>query len=101
MVDKDVRHAHLVLGGLRELNEPLGGETRVDDLEAAADAPEEAGGTPTIYGVATSVEHYISLIHVISFVVASLFREDGREAELAPRANEPFFTTAFRVEVLA
>src|SRR5215217_1356162 len=72
MVDIDVGWAHLVPGGLRELDEHLGRAARVDDLEVAADAPEQACGTPTIQGVATSVEHYIPLIHGVCFLVASL-----------------------------
>src|SRR5215203_1134760 len=95
MVDIDVGWAHLVPGGLRELDEHLGRAARVDDLEVAADAPEQACGTPTIQGVATSVEHYIPLIHGVCFLVASLLREDRKEAELAHPANAVFVTTFF------
>src|SRR5918995_1286145 len=79
MVDIEVGWAHLVPGGLRELDEHLGRAARVDDLEVAADAPEQACGTPNIQGVATSVEHYIPLIHGVCFLVASLLREDRKE----------------------
>ena len=96
MVDKDVGRTHLLLSAIRELSEHLGGAAaRVDDIEVAADAPEQACGTSTIQGAATSVEHYLPLIHVLSFLVASLLREDCKEAEPAHPPNAVFITTLF------